>query len=124
MPSARPICGRISLPDTLRDEARNSLREYLVLRTGGAPALVTAEGMARSPALHDRLWAIATNAATITDTVSSGLFAQSLDDVIDLDTIRVTMNRNRMTVAFTTAITLIADLDCSQSGLLQVSQQP
>ena len=29
-----------------------------------------------------------------------------------------------MTVAFTTVIALIADLDRSQSGLLQVSQQP
>jgi len=27
------------LPATLRDEARNSLREYLVLRAGGAPRL-------------------------------------------------------------------------------------
>ena len=149
------------LPDTLRGEARNLLREYLALRTGGAPAIMTAEGMARSSALHDRLWAIATSAEALSDTVSIGMFAQSLNDVIDLDTIRMTANRNRipdsiwlmlgivtifsmasmgyefgltgerswalmilMTVAFTAVITLIADLDRSQSGLLRVSQQP
>ena len=84
------------LPDTSRGEARHSLREYLVLRTGGAPAIVTPEGMAQSSVLHDRLWAIATSAETISDTVSIGLFVQSLNDVIDLDTIRVTANRNRI----------------------------
>ena len=111
-------------------------------------------------ALHDWLWAIAASAEALSDTVSIGMFAQGLNDVIDLDTIRTTANRNRipgsiwlmlgtvtifsmasmgyefgltgerswalmilMTVAFTTVITLIADLDRSQSGLLRVSQQ-
>jgi len=54
------------------------------------------EGMAQSAALHDQLWSIATHAETISDTVSVGLFVQSLNDVIDLDTIRVTANRNRI----------------------------
>ena len=149
------------LPETLREDARNSLREYLALRTGGAPAIATPEGMARSSALHDQLWAIATSAEAISDTVSTGLFVESINAVIDLDATRVTANRNRipgsiwlmlgvvtifsmasigyefgltgerswaltilMAVAFTAVITLIADLDRSQLGLLRVGQQP
>jgi len=84
------------LPDVFRSEARTALREYLKLRTGGAAAIMSPEGMAQSAALHDQLWSIATHAETISDTVSVGLFVQSLNDVIDLDTIRVTANRNRI----------------------------
>ena len=84
------------LPDVLRNEARTALREYLKSRTGGAAAIMSPEGMAQSAALHDQLWSIATHAETISDTVSVGLFVQSLNDVIDLDTIRVTANRNRI----------------------------
>ena len=161
MPSAPLICGPVFCLTHCAVKRATSCREYLALRTGGAPAIMTAEGMARSSALHDRLWAIATSAEALSDTVSIGMFAQSLNDVIDLDTIRMTANRNRipdsiwlmlgivtifsmasmgyefgltgerswaltilMTVAFTAVITLIADLDRSQSGLLRVSQQP
>jgi|tagenome__1003787_1003787.scaffolds.fasta_scaffold20505514_1 hypothetical protein len=149
------------LADSLRDEARNALREYLTLRAGGATAIMSPEGMAKAAALHDRLWSIATRAETTSNTVATGLFVQSLNELIDLDTIRVTGNLNRlpdgiwlmlcivtifsmmalgyefglsgirswtvtilMTIAFTIVITLIADLDRSQTGLLQVSQQP
>ena len=150
------------LPETLREDTRNSLpRVYWRCAPAAPRRIATPEGMARSSALHDQLWAIATSAEAISDTVSTGLFVESINAVIDLDATRVTANRNRipgsiwlmlgvvtifsmasigyefgltgerswaltilMAVAFTAVITLIADLDRSQSGLLRVGQQP
>jgi hypothetical protein len=66
------------LPESLRQEARDLLREYTALRAGGAASFMSREGMARASAIHDRLWAIAASAAANDDTVSTGLFIQSL----------------------------------------------
>jgi hypothetical protein len=84
------------LPESLRQEARDLLREYTALRAGGAASFMSREGMARASAIHDRLWAIAASAAANDDTVSTGLFIQSLNEMIDLDATRVTANRNRI----------------------------
>lgn len=84
------------LPEQLRDETRNLLREYTVLRSGGAASIMSAEGMAMSGSIQDQLWVIANNAKTISDTVATGLFIESLNEMIDLDAIRVTANRNRI----------------------------
>ncbi len=149
------------LPPQARAETRDLLRQYLTLRTGGVTAIITPEGMSQSSKLLDRLWAIAAEAEATNNTVATGQYVQSLNEVIDLDETRVTAGRNRipdgiwlmlilvlmfsmmalgyqfgfththswaitilMLVAFTIVILLIADLDQSQTGLLQVSQQP
>jgi hypothetical protein len=84
------------LPEQSRDEARILLREYLALRAGGASAILSPEGMAKSAGLQDRLWVIAAGAATQSDSIATGLFIQSLNEMIDLDAIRVTNLRNRI----------------------------
>jgi hypothetical protein len=149
------------LPESSREEARNLVREYTVLRSGGRSSIMSPQGMAESASLQDRLWAIADEARIQSDTVATGLFIQSLNDLIDLDAVRVTAHLNRipntiwlmlgvvaffsmaalgyelgmagsrswvvtilMVITFTSVILLIADLDRSQAGLLQVSQQP
>jgi hypothetical protein len=149
------------LTEAGRDEARNLLREYTALRAGGVSSYLAPQGMARAAELQDRLWAIAVEAEKTSDTVSTGLFVQTLNDMIDLDATRVTAARNRipdtiwlmlfvvtifsmaamgyefgltgirswpatilLVIVFTTVITLIADLDRPQQGLIQVSQQP
>lgn len=84
------------LPEKLGDEARNLLRKYTVLRSGGAASYMSPEGMAKSAALQDQLWVIANSAQQNSNTVSTGLFIQSLNDLIDLDAIRITANRNRI----------------------------
>ena len=62
-----------------------------------APGSTTPEALARSSALHDRLWAAALAAtAQNPDSILGGLFVQSLNEVIDLDETRVTANRNRI----------------------------
>lgn len=149
------------ISDQMRDETRRLLREYTALRAGGVASIMTLQGMAQSAALQDKLWAIATNEADNDDSISTSLFIQSLNEMIDLDASEVAANRNRipdsiwimlgvltifsmtalgfefgltgtrswvaiilLALAFTTVITLLADLDRPHAGLLQVSQQP
>lgn len=149
------------LEENMREEVRSALREYTALRAGGAAAITSAEGMQKSAELQDRLWQVAAYAGNDSPSVSTSLFIQSLNEMIDLDTERVTANRNRipdsiwlmlaivtllsmvaigyqfgltgerswviiffLVAAFATVITLIADLDRAQGGLVQVSQQP
>ena len=84
------------LPEQSQEEARQLLREYAVIRSGGATLIMSPEGMAKSGKLQDRLWAIAADTGTRSDSVATGLFIQSLNEMIDLDATRVTANRNRI----------------------------
>jgi hypothetical protein len=84
------------LTEQQRNEARSLLRKYTALRAGGAAVFMSPEGMAQSASIQDQLWAIAVSAEATSDTVSSGLFSESLNEMIDLDAIRVTANRNRI----------------------------
>ncbi len=72
------------------------MREYTALRAGGEASFMSPEGMSRASAIHDQLWAIAANAEASADTVATGLFIQSLNEMIDLDATRVIANRNRI----------------------------
>jgi len=84
------------LPEQSQEEARQLLREYAVIRSGGATLIMSPEGMAKSGKLQDRLWAIAADTGTRSDSIATGLFIQSLNEMIDLDATRVTANRNRI----------------------------
>jgi hypothetical protein len=149
------------LPEPLGEEARSLLREYTAIRAGGVAFILSQDGMTRSAAVQEELWAIAVDAGNRSSSFTTGLFIQSLNEMIDLDAIRITAHRNRipdgiwlmfglvtvfsmgamgfqfgltgarswaviimLVVVFTTVITMIADLDRSQGGLLRVSQQP
>ena len=149
------------LPEPQRSAVRSLLRDYAALRVEGAVTIMSPEGMAKSAALHEQLWAVATAVDKKTDPVMVGLFIQSLNETIDLDAVRVTAIRNQipaiiwyslyfliiltmatmgyqfglsglhswavtilLALVFAAVITLIADLDRPQQGLLQVSQQP
>lgn len=149
------------LPEQPRAEARQILRDYAALRSGGIATILSDAGMTQAADMQNRLWAIVSDAMLAANTEALSLLTQSVNEIIDLDTIRVTINRNRipasiwimlvmvvvfsmaslgyefglaggrswvltilMAIAFTAVITLIADLDRSQIGLLQVSQQP
>jgi hypothetical protein len=84
------------LAEQYQEEARQLLREYAVIRSGGASLIMSPEGMQKSARLQDRLWAIAADAGTRSDSIATGLFIQSLNEMIDMDAIRVTANRNRI----------------------------
>lgn len=84
------------LPQGRQEEARRLLREYTMLRSGGWSAIMSPQGMAQAVALQDQLWAIAAEAGAEKDTVTTGLFIESLNEMIDLDESRVTALRNRI----------------------------
>jgi hypothetical protein len=85
------------LPEPERSEIRDLLRGYAALREGGVTSLMTPEVMAKSGALHDRLWAHAVAVAEKNvDPQLRALFVESLNDMIDLDETRVTAGRNRI----------------------------
>jgi hypothetical protein len=85
------------LPEPQRSEIRSLFREYAALRVGGVTSIMQPDIMAKSGALHDRLWADAvTSAEKNPGSITGGLFVQSLNEVIDLDATRVTAGRNRI----------------------------
>lgn len=84
------------LPAEAQEDTRNLLRQYAALRLGGARVVLSQEGMASAAALQDQLWAIAADAGTTVDSFATGLFIQSLNEMIDIDAIRVTALQNRI----------------------------
>jgi hypothetical protein len=84
--------------DFLAGQARGEVRllsEYTALRARGAAFVTSPEGLAQSTALQDQLWALATAGAQ-PNSVTAGLFVQSLNEMIDLDGVRVAANLNRI----------------------------
>lgn len=78
------------LPDPMRTEAQQLLREYVDVRLEGvAQPDKLAQAIARSEELHNRLWTVAVTAAEKDRTAITGLFIQSLNEVIDLHATRI-----------------------------------
>jgi uncharacterized protein YqgC (DUF456 family) len=79
------------LPEPQRTQAAARLREYVDVRVRGVQESKTAEAIARSEELHELLWAQAVAASANKEgiPVMTGLFAQSLNDVIDVHAKRV-----------------------------------
>jgi hypothetical protein len=88
------------------DEIQALLREYADVRIDAITPDKLAEGIRRSEGLQNRLWAHAVPVAVKNpDSVIVGLFVQSLNDVIDLHTKRLTAAvRNRIPLAIWVAL--------------------
>ena len=85
------------VPEPHRKEIRTLLRSYVDLRLEGVEPGMTAQAVTRSEEVQGRLWAQAVSAAEKKPTPITGLFIQSLNEVIDLHAKRVTMGmRNRI----------------------------
>jgi hypothetical protein len=85
------------LPEPQRTEIRALLRAYVDARLEAARPAMTVTALARSEELQDRLWSQAVIAGEKSPTPITGLFIQSLNDVIDMHAKRVTMGmRNRI----------------------------
>jgi hypothetical protein len=102
------------LPEPHRAEIRTLLREYVDLRLGGVEPGKAAPALARSEELQGRLWAQAVIVAEKNPTPITGLFIQSLNEVIDLHAKRVTLGiRNRIPITiwgalyFTTILAML-----------------
>jgi len=77
-----------------RGQVRTLLREYAALRSGGASAVLSPEGLAKSASIEEHLWAIAADAGTKSSSYTTALFIQSINDLMDTDTERVSTWRN------------------------------
>jgi len=84
------------LSQPARDEAQRLIREYTALRSGGMASVIGAAGMQKAAKIQDRLWEIAVTEKERADTVSTGLFITTLNEMIDMDGVRVTALRNRI----------------------------
>ncbi len=105
------------VPKPHRTEIRSLLREYVDLRLAGVESGMAGEALARSEELHGRLWAQAVLVAQEKPTPITGLFIQSLNEVIDLHAKRVTMGmRNRVPITIWAALYLTAILAMAGVG--------
>ena len=78
------------LPEPMRTEAQNLLRDYVDVRLEGVQQPGNLEqAIARSEELQNRLWSLAVAAAEKDRSPITGLFVQSLNEVIDLHATRI-----------------------------------
>ena len=78
------------LPEPMRTETRNLLREYVDVRLEGVQQPGRLEqSLAKSEELHNRLWSAAVAAAEKERTPMTSLYVQSLNQVIDMHATRV-----------------------------------
>lgn len=85
------------LPEPERTQTRTLLRDYVNARLEAVEPGKTTPALARSEELQDRLWARAVTVGGKSPTPITGLYIQSLNDVIDMHAKRVTMGmRNRI----------------------------
>jgi len=96
------------LPEPQRSEIAKLLREYVDVRLRAVEERKIAEGIARSEELHEELWSRATAAAEKNPgSIMTGLFIQSLNEVIDLHAKRVLVGL-RSRIPFSIWVTLFA----------------
>ena len=78
------------LPEPQRSGLRKLLKDYVELRLNGIGIKNIEQALSESSGLHRALWSLATEvAAKDTRSVETGLFIQSLNEVIDLHSKRV-----------------------------------
>ncbi|MBI5632803.1 MAG: hypothetical protein HZA15_04930 [Nitrospirae bacterium] len=108
------------LPDSHREEVRRLLRDYVDLRVK-APQLGKAElqqAVVRSEALQDQLWEQAVEAGQKSPgSITTGLFIQSLNELIDLHLKRLTVAiRNRVPVTIWGTLFFLAAMSMFMMG--------
>jgi hypothetical protein len=105
------------LPEPHRTEIRKLLRDYVDLRLEAAQRGMVGPALARSEKLQGRLWAQAVIVGEKNPTPVTGLFIQSLNEVIDLHAKRVEMGmRNRVPLTIWGALYLTAILALAEVG--------
>ena len=77
------------LPEPMRTEARDLLREYVDVRLEAVQPGKLDQALARSDELHNDLWSLAVAATEKDRSPITALFIQSLNEVIDLHAKRV-----------------------------------
>lgn len=99
------------LPEPMRTETRNLLRQYVDVRLEGTDPKKTAQAVAKSEELLGQLWSQAVGAVEKDRTFITSLFIQSLNQVIDVHAARLMASlRSRIPAAIWIALYLLAIL--------------
>jgi len=80
------------LEEPISTESRKLLREYVDIRLEGRNREKLAHALARSEEIQQKLWSLAVSAARSEPTPTTSLYISSLNEVIDLHTLRVISN--------------------------------
>lgn len=106
------------LPEPERSESRSLLRHYVDVRLAAVQPGQLAAAVSESSALHTRLWSQAVAAANKDPrSVPTGLFIQSLNEVIDLHSKRMMVGlRNRVPGAIWVTLYFVAILAMAEVG--------
>jgi hypothetical protein len=109
------------LPAPQSEEIRKLLREYVAVRLAAAQTGNVSEAMTRSDLLHKGLWSQASEvAAKDNHSIITGLFIQSLNEVIDLHATRVMIAlRNRVPLLVWLTLYFIAVIAMAALGYQQ-----
>lgn len=83
-----------TLPDPVRTESRQFIREYVAMRLDALRKEKTRTAIARSEAIQDRLWSLAEELARENPTPTVSLYLSALNGVIDLHTERLSAERD------------------------------
>lgn len=85
------------IPEPMRTESRNLLREYVDIRLKGVQQADQIEqAIARSEELHNQLWSLAVAATEKERSPMTSIYVQSLNEVIDLHATRLMALQSRV----------------------------
>jgi hypothetical protein len=106
------------LPEPQRGEAARLLREYVDVRIRGVQTGHIAEAIAQSESLHAQLWNEAMAAAEKSSgSIMTGLFIQSLNEVIDLHAKRILVGmRSRIPLSIWCGLLMLALVGMGSMG--------
>lgn len=104
------------LPDPMRTDARNLLREYVDVRLQAVQQNNVNEAIAKSEELLDQLWSTAVAAVQKERSPTTNLFVTSLNEVIDLHATRLMRLRNRVPAVIWIVLYLLALLAMGMIG--------
>lgn len=105
------------LPEPMRTETRAMLREYVDVRLEAIQPGKLAQSIAKSEELHERLWSQAVAATEKDRSPITGLFVQSLNEVIDLHAKRMMAGlRSRVPAAIWIVLYFLAALSMGAMG--------
>lgn len=106
------------LPEPERTEIAELLRNYTELRIHGTQSATVAAALDESEKVHEQLWSRAVAAADkAPESITTGLFVRSLNDVIDLHAKRKFVGlQSRMPITIWVALFLLAIMGMASMG--------
>jgi hypothetical protein len=109
-----------TLPDDIATQVQSLLRDYVRNRIEGSTVETVVASIQRAEELQSKLWPLAMRAVHEDRSAVTGLFVSSLNEVIDLHTMRVTYAlRSRLPGVIWTSLAFITLLSMAILGYLE-----